>query len=425
MKKLMILILPLFLWAESYEEVMKLIDNSLSMQSALKLQESADMLYKSSKGANLPKFDLSLNAVRLRETPTVIFHLPTSSYPLKAPMGTKSRYEGSMGISYPVFSGFAISSLIDKAKWQKEEARLKVLDLKRKLHIKATTLYSAILSLKETIKAQKEALKATVAALEKAKGLYKNGLLPPSDLYNIKAHKFETESMILESEGKKEELLNDLGSLVNKQIKDVEPFMYKREKLDKEEILKSALKNRADILALKSVLKTDEADIDLAKSRYYPTIAVSAALKRKGDSLRLNGDGYTNADESYIGTQIKWNLFNGFSDRCNVEAARLKKLSLQKRLQDYINLVKTEIDNAFLRLKTIKAKIKSAKMRLKAQEEYYRLTKGRFENQLSSADELSRAIASLSKAKAKLAALKNELFRQEVYIKLLGGINLF
>ncbi|MDQ1297851.1 MAG: outer membrane protein, partial [Campylobacterota bacterium] len=53
------------------------------------------------------------------------------------------------------------------------------------------------------------------------------------------------------------------------------------------------------------------------------------------------------------------------------------------------------------------------------------LTRGRFDNKLASADELSRAIADLSSTKAKEATLKSDLFTQKATLWLLGGLKVY
>jgi len=142
-----------------------------------------------------------------------------------------------------------------------------------------------------------------------------------------------------------------------------------------------------------------------------------------GELLRVIG--IMNADESYIGASLSWNLFDGFSDEHTIEAARYKKLSAAMSLADYKNRVKTELDNAFLQLAALKSRLLSAKMEVKAQEAYYRLTEGRFENQLASADELSRSIADLAAARAKVSALKSQIFSQKAAILLMSGLKSF
>ena len=416
MKKF-ILLIPIFLYSETFEDIIKKINSSPAIKSAVYLQKSAANLYKSQKGRNLPSIDASINAIRLKDTPVIYFHskfMPASKFQV----GKKSKFQGEIALKYPIFSGFAIEALINKAKWQKEEADLKVKDLKRNLYLKAASLFSSAISLNYSLKALKEAKKAINEAYKKAKGLYENGLIPPSYLYNIKAQTYDIEAKIIEAKSQKEELLNYLSYLTDSKIASLE-FKQNDIKLPKREtLIRKALKQREDIKALKKALEIDKEEIKLAKSSLYPKVALIGALKREGDSLRLNGDGYTNPDKSYIGASISLNLFNGFSDKYKIEAARMKKLSKEEFLKDYENQVKTNIKNAYLKLSSLKAKLKSQKAKVKAKEEYYKLTKGRFENKLASADELSRAIASLAKAKAKEGSLKAAIFKEKIEILL-------
>ncbi|HQS66318.1 MAG TPA: hypothetical protein PLM93_03920 [Sulfuricurvum sp.] len=67
----------------------------------------------------------------------------------------------------------------------------------------------------------------------------------------------------------------------------------------------------------------------------------------------------------------------------------------------------------------------SAQMEVKASKEYANLTRGRFDNKLASADELSRAISDLSSTKAKEAILQSDLFTQKATLWLLGGLKVY
>ena len=415
MKRVFFLILPALVFGIDFEGIVKSIDDSLVLKSAKELQKAKEFSYKAEKGKLYPSLEISLDAIKLEETPTVKFGQ------MKLPMGTKNRFEGEIGVRYPLFSGFAISALVDRAKLESEEAKLKVLDLKRELILKASYIYSLILSLKAKEEALREAKKAVDLSYKKALGLYKNGLLTISEVYNIKAKKFDIDSIITETKAKKKKLLNSLSYILDKKIKDAEKPGKEIKSFDRENAIKSALENREDIKSLKKLLEIDKKDIELAKSRFYPSIVAAAGLKRKGKDLSLNGDGYTNANENYAAVKISWNLFSGFSDKNVLEAAKRKKIASLLKLKDYENKVINEIEDAFLDMEAVMAKIKSAKEEVKAREEYYKLTYGRFENKFASADELSRAISDLAGAKAKLSALKNELFYQKVRIKLLSG----
>ena len=83
------------------------------------------------------------------------------------------------------------------------------------------------------------------------------------------------------------------------------------------------------------------------------------------------------------------------------------------------------MDNTALEIKTLEAQLNSAKLEAKASESYTLLTQGRFDNQLISADELSRAIANLASTKAKVATLQSELFSQSARLWLECGWSVF
>ena len=418
-------LLPALIWAQSYREIIQAIDQAPSLQSAKQMEAASKHLYESTRAKSLPSLDVTLNAAWLHETPTATFRMPPSFQPLKAPMGKKTNYVGEIALKYPVFTGFAITAMIDKARWQKEQARLKVRDLKRNLYMNATQLITAILSVESNINALHKAREAMEAAYRKANGLYKNGLLPPSDLYNIKARKSDIDAALTEAVAQKKQLLNRLSYLIGKPVTSVQIPAQPEQSFDRARIIEEALQKREDIRALEASLKMDEADLRLAKSAYYPTVAAAVALKRQGDSLALNGNGIMNADQSYVGIETSWNLFHGFGDKHRIEAARLKKLSAQTALNDYKNRVKTELQNAFLQLDALAEKEKSARAQVRAQEAYYKLTEGRFANKLAGADELSRSIADLAAARAKADTIRAKIFNQKVTIALMAGVDTF
>ena len=341
------------------------------------------------------------------------------------PMGRTRQFVGELRISYPLFTGFAVTAQIDRSRLEAQRARLKVLDAKRNLILQATELYGAIEATESALHAQQEAKRATLTALKRAEGFYKNGLLPPADLYNIKARVYDVEAAITETQSRKEQLLNRLSYLSGMQIRSIHGTIPLPNPASVGKVKEQAYRYRSDIRALQTLLRVDDAQIRLAESRYYPTVGVAAALKRHGDTLALNGDGFTNADQSYLGVDLSWNLFNGGSDQHTVEAARYRKLSAASSLLDYRRRVATEIDNAFAELRALRSKLKSARMQVKAQEEYYKLTLGRFDNQLASADELSRSIADLANARARAAGVRSQIRVQKAKIWLLSGVKGF
>ena len=419
MKRLIIFILPTFLSAQSYPEVISVLDHSLMLQSAQQLETAAFESYQAAEGKNLPSLDAGISAIKFQDTPTVTFGS------MKLPMGTKKHTEGSLTLTYPLFSGFAISSSIEKAKFLHEKAVLEVADLKRNLYINATKLYSAVAVADEIIAAQEEAKNAIGESYAKAKGLYDNGMLAPAELYAIEAKKFEIDAQITESLNRKSQALNQLSYLTGVKIDSAYIPENTLPIPDRDDIVSRALAEREDVLALTKSMDIAQSDVRISQSRYYPAVALIGSLKGQGDSLEFDGDGYTNGNKSYAGVSASWNLFNGFSDIHTSEAAKAAKLASSITLEDYKHRVSTDIDNAYLDMGATQSKLESARMQVRASSEYAKLTRGRFENQLAGADELSRSIADLASAKAKMANLESELFNQTAVLWLEGGLNTF
>ncbi|BBG65847.1 cobalt-zinc-cadmium resistance protein CzcA [Hydrogenimonas sp.] len=425
MRWLLLLALKGALLAQTYSSIIEEVDNSPLLQSAKELKMAASSAAEAARGKSMPSLDVSFGAAWLKERPTVTFRIPGYP-PMDAPMGTKRNFNGSVRLAYPLFTGFAISAEIEKMGYESETARLKLLDLKRNLYLQATELAAACFAADKTLEAQIEAKKAMEDAYRKAKGLYDNGLLPPADLYNIEAKQYEVEAEIEETKTKRAQILNRLGYLINAKVESVDlPLYLFSLNMEKEALIEEALESREDIKVLKTVLKSGDTVIKLAESRLYPSVTLAAELKRRGDTPKLNGDGFTNPDQSYIGASLSWNLFNGFSDKKMIESARYRRLASAAMLNDYKMRVKTELENAFLDLSALYSRLKSAKMELKARGAYCELTKGRFENQLADADELSRSIAELFASKAKVAVLQSRIFKQKASILLMAGIDPF
>lgn len=425
MKPLFFLLCPMLLWAQSYQEVITSCNDSLILKSAEQLKISSWERYRAAEGKNFPSIDVGISALTLHETPTMTFKMAPLYTPMQAPVATKEHIEAQLLLTYPLFSGFAIRSSIDNARLSHEKISLQAADAKRNLYAEATRLYSSIAAADAIINAQKEAKKAIDDSYEKAKGLYEQGLLAPSGLYAIEAKRYEIDAELSQTQSQKSQALNHLSHLSGATVTDAAIPLISLTIPARDELLLSALTQREDILSLARALDITQSDVALARSRYYPTVALAGALKRQGNTLALNGDGFTNGDKSYAGLSASWNLFNGMSDTHTLQAAEAAKLASQITLEEYKRRVKNEIDNAYLELEAVQKRLFSAKMQVKAAEEYAKLTQGRFDNQIASADELSRAIADLAAAKAKSANLESERFHQSALLWLKGGLEIY
>ena len=425
MRKILILITIInFAYASSIKDILHSIDSSPKVKSAISLSKAAYENYLATLSNKMPKIDLSYTLSYLKEYPIIKMKLPHTP-PINARVGLKKHFVAEATIAYPIFSGFAITSLIDKANFKRYEAELRVKDLKRNLYLKAIETYSNIEAIDNQIIALKKAKDAFESGYKKAKGLYDSGLLSKSELFRVKASLYGVKANITKLYRQKSSLLNLLSYLTGKKITNVYGKLHIKTIPKLNVLLSKAYRNRSDLLAIKMQIKEKNSDIRLAKSQNYPQINAFASLKREADNFELTKNDYSNLDKSYVGVQVKWNIFNGGKTKHQIEAAKYVKLSKSLEYQDYKHLIKMQISNAKNELDSLYAMLKEAKLHLKAEQSYYILSRGRFENGLISADQFSNAVASWSDAKANYHIILSKIFTQKAKLWLLTGLDSF
>lgn len=407
-RTLFLALLPFaLLRAESLDEIMGMLQNNSQLKMAQEQCLSAAEQFASQKGVNYPSLDLLYSATYLYERPVVFLKVPGSTATLQ--MQSQNQYDGALRLSYALFTGFAATSGIDTARFAMQRSQLEAEDVKRNLYLSTISSYATAVAAKQFVQAQEEALKAIETSLEKAEGMYEQGMLPPSALYRIEASLHETQAGLSRSKNQYLSALNALSYLAGKSISKVSK-LPKYQDIDEDELLKSALQKRPDLQALKKIHSAKESLTRLKKSSYYPSLTLFAQLAQHGDDVMLDGDGYTNKDRSAAGFLLNYNLFEGFKTSHDVEAARKEELSAQWMIRSYEEMIRKEIKESCLVFSSLKSELKANKAQLKAREAYYQLVQGEFDNQLSDADLLSRAISALSAARSSLAATQARLY---------------
>ena len=414
-------IITSLLGAESYRAVIHNLNRSLKLQSAQAMQQAASALADAESGRALPTLDASIRGVHLRTQP--MFRGLPAPLPPAIPMGGKNRVEAALTLRYPLFSGFAIGASIDKARLRREQAALRVTDLRRNLALGATRLYAAAVALRHTEAAQSEARHAIAQAYTKAKGMRDAGLIDEASLSTIEAQAYEMDAQITRTRTQYRQTLARLGQLTRRDLRSVDAHSFALPNPSQKKILSTALHSRADLVALRKSAQMSQQDIRLAKSTFMPQVGLEAALKHEGETLGSLGD--TQTDRSYVAIGATWNLFNGGSDTARLEAARCKALAAQSDVREYRAVIRMEIGNAFEELRALRAQYRAFKKARVARTASLKKIEGKFDHQLASADELSRAIADLAAARAALAAQGATIEAQKATLWLMAGWGTF
>ncbi len=429
MKKFsLVLLFSGFLFGENFIQIRKKITNSLKYKMQEKKIKIFEEKLKSIKAKNYGSLNLEYNAVHLFKQPVMKMNSiePVAVNPstntliykeihTELPMADKNHFTGVLKYSYPLFTGFAITNMIEKSKLEVIKEKINLENVKRVLTLNAAKLYSNIYALKAKINALEKAKEALLSAKEKAESFYKEGLLNKSSVDEIDAKYYEIVALIQEIEAQKNSLLNLLSYLINKKISKIDGIKVEKYNLPPK------FENRPDVKAIKETLKIKDKDIELAKSKYYPQIGLEVGIKREADNVVLTDNDYQNIDKSYVALGIKYNLFDGGVKKATLEMAKLAKTTQIIYYNDYLNQIKTEYQNDLNTLKALFMRLKAAKEEIKARESYYEYIRAKFDEGLADSTDLNDAIAKLAEARAKKEAIKAQIFFLNVKLKLNGG----
>ena len=398
-------------FGSSLAEVIHLSKNNPSLQAAEKQAEIYAHLYGAAKSKNYPSADLSYGATYLNEAPVVFLQGSFPGLPPGTDMQIQSQnfYSGALKLTYPLFTGFAVTAGIEEARLRMDRAKLEARDAKRNLYLGIVQTYVAAVSMKHLLVSQQKALEAIQKSYDKAKGFFDQGISSPSELYRIEAGLYAIRAQKTETKNYYNIALNGLSMLTKATINDVKQ-LPRTQNFSLERLKQKALKNRPDLIAMRIMVKEQQSKITQAESANYPTVALYGQLAQVGDGPGLNGDGYSNKDRSGVGFQVSYNLFSGFKTQKQIEAAKVGKLSTQLMLQSYSDKVSTEVYESYLTYQSLLSQKEEAIAQVKAQKSYQKLVEGQFDNQLADADQLSRAISSLAMARAALIVVEARLY---------------
>lgn len=391
-------------YAVTLQEAVTYAQSNPTVKAAQSSAKSYAKLHDASKAkAYYPSLDLSYNGLYLKDKPTVDFLGGTFQ------LQPQNQYSGVLTLSYPLFSGFAIESQMQITQLEAHKAKLKTLDIKRNLYLGIVRVYTAALSLKQLKSSQNLAFDASKKSYKKAQAFYKLGMIAPAELYRIAASLHSIEAQLISTKNQYKTALRELSFLSHHPINNISK-LPNTASFDFDMLQKQALEKRPDLEMLRMLVKEQSNKIKLAKSQYYPNVAIFARAAYTGDTPRLNGDGYTNKNKSALGFMLNYNLFNGFETKNEVQAAQEAKLASEFMLASYKEQIRSQLYQDYLTFSSYKEQLTAAQAEVEAAESYEKLIQGEFENQISDADTLSRAISGSALARAKLINTKAQMY---------------
>ncbi len=370
------------------------IDLSIKNSGQLRISQAkideAQGALREAQDRRLPDLKTSGSYLRVN-SPTV--DLKTGGEQTGAGTGTSSvkvdqAMYGMANLSLPIFSGFRINYGIESAKYLKEAARLDAEADKEEIVQNTLNAYSNLYKAQAAVELVKENLKSAQERSRELSNLEKNGLLARNDLLKADLQTSNIELALMDAESNLAMAninMNLMLGLDKNTIlqTDATGFTQPPSLKPVEEWEATALQNRKDIEALTLREKAAKTAVKATKGEYYPGIALT------GGYVALNVPNFvtvTNAINAGIGLQ--YNLGALWKTGAKVQQAKSRVIQIQANEGILTDAIRLQVNQAYQNYTLNIKKISVYQKAIEQAAENYKITKNKYDNNLSTTTDL-------------------------------------
>jgi outer membrane protein TolC len=297
---------------------------------------------------------------------------------------------GQVNASLPVFAGFKIQNSIKAYDIMYQAETASAMQTKEEVAMQVINYYASLYKAQKTVELLKENQKSAQQRVDDFLELEKNGIIPRNDLLKSQLQVSKVQLSLDRAISELNVVNFELASLLKMDPKakleiresDFANFQMNNVPTDEQ----PALANRKDLEAIRLQEEASLANIQIAKSGYYPTISIIGGYT----ALDLKNV-ITVQNAMNIGVGVSYDLSGILKNGTNVKIAESKALEIQnsgKMLTDYIKIqVQKAIEDYDLALKQDLVYNQAVEQA----SENYRIIRDKYDNGLSDTNDLLEA----------------------------------
>jgi outer membrane protein TolC len=378
------------------DAVVEAIHNSLMIREAAQNMGAAEASVQSARADMLPKISAGYGYTALKEAPV----MKTAAGEMQ--VAHQRQYNWAVTLVQPLFAGFALRSQyeisgLDRIARDLEKQQA-ILDLTRQVR---SACYHLLLA-QQLLKVSDSEVATLTAHKHDTELFYNQGLIPPND--QLKAEVALSNSLQenerVRAEVKKAKI--HINRLLNRhldtdlEIFDATPAGPASFSLDA--LSQSALQGRPIMQLLGTSLEQLGLAAKVARSAWYPRVSLVGSYGRVGDSPAAAENDYGNSDESYVGLQVQWDLWQSGKTRAEVSRTRWRIKALESRLASIEAQVLEEVRSALFDCQVAHKNIATAQKTLEQARENWRITDMQYGQQIATSTDILDARAFLTQA---------------------------
>lgn len=393
---------------------------SLAVKQAQADTEAARFQLKETKTSSYPTLKTTYSYTRLDSAPTMTF------MGQEYEVGKANNFNWEVSLTQPLFTGYKILTSQKLAELGLKNAELSEELARLDLALQVKQAYFNVLLGQKQVEVADQAIKQLEAQVDVARNFFEVEMIPKNDLLQVEVELANAIQAQVNAENNVSLAKARLNTLLRQNIEtpleleDVKEFQDQEPGL--EPSLAAALAERVEMKQAGLGVEAAQREVELAKADYYPEVALVGAYARSGDTPIVDGsDVDADPDEASLTLSLSWTIWDWNARVHRVGAKKSGVIKARHVLNQVRDGVILEVKQALLNLASTKRNIAVNKKATEQAQESLRMSKERYQEQVTTSTEVLDAQTRLSQARANYyAALYGYHLAQAQLVRAMG-----
>jgi outer membrane protein len=316
-------------------------------------------------------------------------------------------------VSINLFAGFRDKYGLQSAEMLQEVEQYKLQGIRQDIQLNVALAYLAVFERRANRTVAESAFQTLGKIYQDGESRFQVGLIGKNELLKFRVD-YDNADITFKSAdaGLKKSVIDlsrQVGSDVNLADLDFADFNSLPPLAERAPYVEKMLAGRSEIKALEAAIDATSAQVEAAKSGFYPRVDAVGSYRRYDDNF-INGSGSISDDELRAQVIMSMNLYQGGTTEATVAKTLLQVRAQRYELQELKHSLVNELDNVFIDLQVSLDNVLVAKRSIEQAEENLRITQLKYDEGLQRESDLLDAITSLSRAQYNFVAVMRTVF---------------
>lgn len=358
-----------------------------------------------------PRIEFSGRYIRNIKFP-VLFIPPNNPFnpsdqTLTIELGSKNSYDLGFSISQVIYNQ-KVNSAIQIANEYSEYSKFGEKSTRQQLINSVKKAFYNVLLMQELVTVSNQNYEVAKANLKNVTAMFNQGIVSEYDYLRSEVQAANVQPYVIQTENNLELAKNNLKNLLaidlRQPIKLLGEFTFDEVSSNViDQLSYEAINNNPLINQLKVQSSLLEKNITIQRSDYFPTLSFFGQYQFQAQDNTFKFKDYNWAKTFYVGLQLSYTLFDGFSRSARIEQAIIDRQKVEISRMKLEAGLKIQILQAQLKMEESKKRIYAQEKSLQQAEKALKIAQSRYKNGVGTQLELIDTQAALTMAKTNYA----------------------